>query len=132
MYPKTVIEKVVEYWALGFSAHETRIALQENHQIKICLDTIYKMRHGLTAQNLTDELIRRQERSILKADTENPALAMKYRNELLKILLPQRVEADVRQQNTSINLVKMWLPENEPADDSSPEVRAARKAGLVP
>lgn len=132
MYPRTVTEKIVEYWALGFSAEETREVLIEKQGVTIALNTIYAHRHSLTAQHLVDQLIHRQERAILKADTDNPALAMKYRNELLKILLPQRVEADVRQQTTSIQLVKMWLPDNEPADDSNPELRAARKAGIVP
>ncbi|MCJ7767085.1 hypothetical protein MUP79_01660 [Candidatus Bathyarchaeota archaeon] len=93
MSPRTITEKIVEYWALGFSAEETREALQEKQNVSICLTTIYKHRHSLTAQNLIDELIRRQERAILKADSDNPELAMKYRNELLKILVPQRIEA---------------------------------------
>jgi hypothetical protein len=93
MYSKNVTEKIVEYWALGYSAEETRGMLLRERNVGICLTTIYKHRHSLTAQNLIDELMRRQERAILKADTDDPALAMKYRNELLKILVPQRIES---------------------------------------
>lgn len=92
MYPKAITERIVELWAHGFSAEETRTALEEQFHIKPCLDTIYKKRHSLTAQNLIDELLRQQERDILKADAENREVAMKYRNELLKILIPQRIE----------------------------------------
>jgi predicted nucleotide-binding protein (sugar kinase/HSP70/actin superfamily) len=87
------MERIVELWALGFSAQETRDAFETQQKITISLNTIYKYRHSLTAQNLIEELLRNQERAILKADTENPEAAMKYRNELLKILLPQRIEA---------------------------------------
>jgi len=93
IYPRTVTEKIVEYWALGFSAEETRQALTEKQNVAMALNTIYKHRHSLTAQTLIDELVRRQERAILKADTDDPPLAMKYRNELLKILVPQRIES---------------------------------------
>ena len=92
-YPKTVTQKIVEFWALGFSAEETKDALFAQQKIKITLNTIYKHRHSFTAQQLIDELIRRQELAILKADSENPEAAMKYRNELLKLLMPQRIEA---------------------------------------
>jgi len=58
-------------------------------------------------QEIIEELIRQQERAILKADMEDKALAMKYRNELLKILIPQRIEAITYQQteeNVNINV----------------------------
>ena len=107
-YPKTVTEKIVEYWALGFSAEETRQALYDKQQVKVCLNTVYKHRHSLTAQDLIDELIRRQERAITKADAENPALAMKYRDKLLEKLMPQRFEAhtleEVRVEEKHVNI----------------------------
>lgn len=97
MYTKQVTNRIVELWAMGFSAEETRTALQEQYNIKPCLDTIYQHRHSLTAQHLIDELLRQQERAILKVGTDQPELALKYRNELLKILLPQRIEAISKQ-----------------------------------
>lgn len=93
MYTRAVTEKIVEYWGLGFSATETRQAIKDKQGISICLNTIYKHRHSYTAQTLVDELIRRQQRAIFKADVDDPEAGMKYRNELLKILLPQRIES---------------------------------------
>jgi len=116
MYPRTVTEKIIEYWALGFSAEETRQALTEKQNVTMALNTIYKHRHSLTAQNLIDELIHRQERAILKADTDDPPLAMKYRNELLKILVPQRIEAYSRVDqnvNTTVTNIDASLRDYE-------------------
>ena len=92
MFPKTVTERIVELWGLGFSAEETRKAFSDQN-ISICLNTIYKHRRSLTAQNLIDQLISKQLRAILKSNEANPELAMRYRNELLKILIPQRIES---------------------------------------
>lgn len=94
MYPRTVTDKIVEYWALGFSAEETRKVFKKDG-VSICIDTIYKHRHSLSAKNLIDELLRRQERAIFKADTDNPELAMKYRDSLLRILLPAHIEQKI-------------------------------------
>ena len=88
MFSKHVIEKVVECQGIGLSAEETRKYLRDNYQIKISLNSVYNLRHGVTAQDIIDELIRRQERAIRLADSEDPALGLKYRNELLKILVP--------------------------------------------
>jgi Fe2+ or Zn2+ uptake regulation protein len=97
MYPKEITNLIVELWGLVFTAEETVKAIQERKGKHLGIATVYRKRNSLTAQNLIDELLRRQERAILKADTENPELGMKYRNELLKILLPQRIEAISRQ-----------------------------------
>ena len=91
-FSKQVTHKIVEHWGLGFTAEESQKALVDDG-IKISLHTVYNHRRSLTAQNLIDELIRRQERASLKADADHPELAMKYRSELLKILVPQRIEA---------------------------------------
>jgi hypothetical protein len=112
-----VTEKIVEYWALGFSAEETKQALLEKFEIKVCLNTIYKHRHSLTGQDLIDELIRRQERAITKADADNPALAMKYRDKLLEKLIPQRIEATGEITKTErIFHLHLWKPELESAE----------------
>jgi len=96
-FNKTVIQKIVYLWGLGLTAEETQKILIENNKIKISLHTIYNKRNSITAQQMIDELLRVQQRDIAAADSK--ALRMKYRNELLKILLPQRIE-----QKTNVNM----------------------------
>jgi len=98
MFPKTVTDKIVEYWAKGLSASETVKAFREDN-VSISLNTVYAHRHSLTAQHLINELLRQQRRDITKAESSNPELAMKYRNELLKILMPQQIEQRVENGN---------------------------------
>ena len=93
MYSKAITEEIVHDWAKGLTAEESKEHLRNKFGITAHLNTIYNHRHGLTAQHLIDELMQQQQRAILKSDSDNPDLAMKYRNELLKILLPQRIEA---------------------------------------
>jgi hypothetical protein len=95
MYPRQVTELIIYYQALGFSAEETRKALKEQNGININLNTIYKHRRSPIGQEMINELIRQQQRDILKADSENKPLAMKYRNELLKLLLQKPAEINV-------------------------------------
>lgn len=97
---------------MGFSAEETRSTLKEQNGISITLNTVYRHRKSAVGQEIVEELIRRQERSILKADTDDPALAMKYRNELLKILVPQRIEAYTKVDqnvNTTVTNINVAL-----------------------
>jgi hypothetical protein len=89
MFTKSVTEEIIHYQALGFSASETKTALKDKNEIEISLNTIYKHRASPIGQEIASELLRQQERSILKTDSSNPELAMRYRNELLKILIPQ-------------------------------------------
>jgi hypothetical protein len=89
MFTKSVTEEIIHYQALGFSASETKTALKDKNEIEISLNTIYKHRASPIGQEIASELLRQQERSILKTDGSNPELAMRYRNELLKILIPQ-------------------------------------------
>lgn len=112
-YSKQITQKIVEYWGLGYTAEETRQQLKQNDNVTMSLHTIYNHRQSLTAQHLIDELIRKQERAILKADTKDPSAAMKYRNELLKILVPQRIET--QQQITQLNMSTPF--------DADPEMR---------
>jgi hypothetical protein len=92
MFSKMVTERIVELWGLGFSAEETRKAFKDE-RVTICLNTIYKHRRSLTAQHLIDQLINKQLRDILSQRKDSPELSMRYRNELLKILIPQRIES---------------------------------------
>ena len=104
MYSKEVTALILADWAEGASAEETRKHLEDTLGIKPCLNTIYTHRNSLTTKDLVDELLRQQERDLTKE--ENSALRMKYRNELLKILLPQRVEIreDVNVQEKSLQV----------------------------
>ena len=107
MYARSITQRIVELQAHGLSATETQKALKEEYDINIGINTVYRHRKSPVGQEIIEELIRQQERAILKADMEDKALAMKYRNELLKILIPQRVEAITYQQteeNVNINV----------------------------
>jgi hypothetical protein len=95
MYPKIITEKIIELQAKGFSAEETRSYFQQEQGLKIGLNTVYRPRKSVVGQEIADEMVRTQQRSILKQEEKNPALAMKYRNELLKLLIPQRIEQKI-------------------------------------
>jgi hypothetical protein len=105
MYPKTVTSQIIHYQALGFTASETQDVLQEKFNIKPHLNTIYNHRRSPYGVEILCELIRHQERDILKCSTaEDRELAMKYRDKLIEKLmdrlLPKRFEADVKSQHT--------------------------------
>jgi len=115
-YSKEVTNKIVECWGLGFTAEETVKALEDWKGIQVGIATVYRHRHNLTAQQCIDELIRKQMRDI--ATNDDPNLKLKYRNELLKLLIPQRIESlnmtaqkvvheikwQQSQSNTSLNI----------------------------
>lgn len=90
MYPKDVTAFIVYCWGHGLTGEETAKALQDKKDLTVSLATIYRKRQSLTASEMIDELEREQLRDI--ASTEDEELKLKYRNELLKILLPVRVE----------------------------------------
>ncbi len=90
MYPKDVTAFIVYCWGHGLTGEETAKALQDKKSLKVSLATIYRKRQSLTAMEMIDELEREQLRDI--ASTEDEELKLKYRNELLKILLPVRIE----------------------------------------
>lgn len=83
------IKRVVELWALGLSGEETAKTMRDEG-FKIAVATVYRLRHSFTAQQMLDELIRRQLRDIATAD---PPLKLKYRDKLLEKMLPQKIEA---------------------------------------
>jgi len=87
LYAKIIVEEIIRLQAHGFSAEETREYLQEHYQKKPALNTIYNYRKSPIGQEILEELIRQQERSILKTDSTNPTLAMKYRSDLIGKLM---------------------------------------------
>ena len=95
MYSKIITQRIIELQAKGFSAEETKKILLEKDGLDISVDTIYRHRKSPVGQELIAELIRQQERSIVRADSTDPPLAMKYRNELLKILTLQNPQVNV-------------------------------------
>ena len=94
MFRKEVTQRIVELWGLGFTAEGTVRELKQKDNIRISLHTVYNKRNCLTAQQMINELQREQLRDI--ATTSSPALRLKYRNELLKILLPIRMEQKMK------------------------------------
>jgi len=114
MYSKEVTTIILADWAKGASAEETRKHLEDTVGISPCLNTIYTHRNGLTAQMLVDELLRQQQRDIVKAD--NPALRMKYRDLLLAKLMPQRVEQKIEGGET----IKFEIVDNSKDPEVSP------------
>ena len=64
--------------------------------------------------------MRQQQRDILKSSSDDKALAMKYRNELLKLLLPQRIEQKVEGgESWSIEIVDNSKKETDVSASSS-------------
>ena len=87
MYPKEITGWIDEAWAKGFSAEQTVEVIKKKCGLKIGLATVYRRRHGKTTRDLVDELMRQQQFDIATSDNEE--LKLKYRNELLKIFIPQ-------------------------------------------
>jgi len=99
MYSKMVTEKIIEYQALGFSAEETKTAFLDKTGKAPCLNTIYKHRRSPVGMEMLRELIRHQERSILKTDNEHErALAMRYRDSLIGKLMDRLMPPVIRQE----------------------------------
>ena len=104
MYRKEVTRLIIECWGKGLSAEETRKFIDKKEGILIGLNTVYRHRHSITGQKIIDELFRQQRRDIaLEQDSDK---RMKYRNELLKILVPQRIESISFERRENINRVE--------------------------
>jgi hypothetical protein len=116
-FSKTVIQRIVSLWGRGASAEETVKALQAVG-VKISLQAVYNIRHGLTAQQMIDELQREQQRDIDQC--ESPALKMRYRDLLLAKLIPQKVEQKIEGGET----IRFEIIDNS----KDPEVQASPAA----
>jgi hypothetical protein len=146
MYSRAVTQRIIELQALGFSAEETRKRLREREGITLNLNTVYRHRRSQVGREIIDELIRTQLRSIAHAATgKGSAQAMKYRNELLKILIPVRIESlsiQKTEANVNVNvedLLKQYedlLEEATILENAHPEpvhpAQANHKASTVP
>lgn len=111
MYPKTVTETIIEDWGKGASAEETRKHLQDLNGKAPCINTIYAHRKGLTAQDLLNQLIIQQQRGITKQDRENPELALRFRDNLIKTLYPQMNINLNRTEQTNKTEITINVPE---------------------
>jgi Fe2+ or Zn2+ uptake regulation protein len=100
MFEKGVTQRIVELWGLGYTAEETVNQLKEKYNIKISLHTVYNKRNSLTAKEMISELQREQLKEI--ASAKSPGLRLKYRNELLKILLPVRMEQKMKLEGNNM------------------------------
>jgi polyphosphate kinase len=134
MYSKEVTTIILADFARGATAEETRQHLKDTLSISPALNTIYTHRHSITTEQLVDELQRQQERDITKE--QNSEVRMKYRNELLKILVPLR--AEILTKNLSINqsevkhVIELVDPDNPAQTYPQVEVQAARRANIIP
>jgi len=97
MYSRIITEEIVRLQANGFTIKETQDYLQEHYSIRPHRNTVHNHRHSPIGVEMLQELIRHQERSILKADSDKPALAMKYRADLIgkmmDKLMPTKIES---------------------------------------
>jgi hypothetical protein len=122
-----VIERIVTLWTMGATAKETVAALR-NENIKIGLQTVYRLRRGLTATELIDELMRLQMRAI--AECPNLALQLKYGDRLLGKLMKQDAKRKTGSaQNWKMEMIKKKTkvkkrpPGNPSASDNNEYVR---------
>jgi gamma-glutamyl phosphate reductase len=116
MYSRIITQRIVELQAHGFSATETQKALQDEYDISVGINTVYRHRKSSVGQEIIEELIRQQERDILKSDADDRELAMRYRNELLKILIPSRMEILSKSLNLTQTTVKHVVELVDPDD----------------
>jgi len=97
-YSREMTHYIVECWGLGLTAEETIEAILQTKNVKVGLATIYRHRHSITAQQIIDELIRKQLRDIAKEGVSD--IRMKYRDKLLEKFIPKRFEAYLKSQHT--------------------------------
>lgn len=102
MYPKEITQFIINCWGKGLTAEETVEAIKTTKNFHIGIATVYRKRNSLTGKELTDELLRQQQRDI--ADSDDAELRIKFRNELLKILVP--LGASSFTQINQLNLTK--------------------------
>lgn len=132
MYSKEVTTIILADFARGATAEETRQHLKDTLSIEPSLNTIYSHRHSITTEQLVDELQRQQERDITKE--QNSEVRMKYRNELLKILVPLRAEITSKSEtvNKNLTIIKMWQPNDDSTAGDNASVLPVSKTAKLP
>lgn len=131
MYSKEVTGWIDECWAKGFTAEQTVEAIHKKHDIKLGIATVYRRRHSRTTHELVEELMRQQQFDITISTNEE--LKLKYRNELLKIFIPQM--AIVKNINETESTVKHVIefvdPDNPAPTYSLEEIEAAKRIPVL-
>ena len=110
MYPKEITEKIVELQSKGFTIEETIGYFRDEGLSHISEKTIRRHRKSPLAQEIVEEQARAQQRDIYRSQQDAATLwkekdkkmaykfrdlEMHYRNEFLKIMIPQRIEQKI-------------------------------------
>jgi hypothetical protein len=121
MYPKEITEKIVELQSKGFTIEETIEYFRDEGLSHISEKTIRRHRKSPLAQEIVEEQARAQHRDIFRSQQDASTLmqagdrkmaykfrdlAMRNRNEFLKIMIPQRIEQKIEGsgQNWTVTL----------------------------
>ena len=117
MYSRIITEEIIRLQAHGFTVKETQNYLQEHYSVKPSRNTISRHRCSPIGKEMLEELIRQQERSILKQDTESPQLAMRYRSDLIgkmmDKLLPTLANVETTHTERIEEIKVLWLKKDE-------------------
>lgn len=137
MYSREITKLILDLEAKGYTAELTQKWLTEHSYPTVHLNTIYNHRKGPTAQEIIDEMITQQQQDITIADQQgNRKLAMHYRNELLKVLVP--IKTEILSKSLSVNqtevkhVIELVDPDNPAQTYPQDEVQAARRANIIP
>jgi hypothetical protein len=110
MYPKEITEKIVDLQSKGFTIEETIGYFRDEGLSHISEKTIRRHRKSQLAKEIVEEQARAQHRDISRSQQDAAtlmkehdkkmaykfrALGMHYRNEFLKIMIPQRIEQKI-------------------------------------
>jgi hypothetical protein len=137
MYPKQITELILDLQAKGYTAQLTQRWIKDNNQIHIGLQTIYRHRTSALAHEIVEAMAVQQQQDItIESQRGSREVAMKYRNEFLKIMLPQMSIALTKNINETSNeihhVIEFVDPDNPAQTYPSSEVQAAQRAGIIP
>ncbi len=130
MYSKEITAVILSDYAKGASAVETIQHLKDAYGITPNINTIYSHRKSVTTEQIVDELQRQQERDITKE--QDSEVRMKYRNELLKILVPIRAEILSKSLNVNVSEVRHVIELADPDDKTPNQIQTPPRTGLIP
>ena len=137
MYPKQITELILDLQAKGYTAQLTQRWIQDNNKIHIGVATIYRHRTSALAHEIVEAMAVQQQQDItIESQKGNREVAMKYRNEFLKIMIPQmtiNLNKNIEQTEQTVKHVIEFVDPDNPAETyPSSEVQTARRAGIIP